>query len=450
MGMSGSSHGRLHVVMVPGFAGFDALGQLEYYAGVTPLFRKWQRASKSPAAVLHYFDNFPTAAVVTRAGRLRQYLAKRIARGEFCRGDSVALVGHSTGGLDIRRLLWDLAACPGRKLPVDGVEDIEAREILDFIDRVVFLSVPQWGTNIAYWVRQNVLGRALVVAQLRASVAASQTPLLCRLQDLVSRSAAAFMDVDLLHAVQDALCEAEARPGSGPARIAGAHEAASELELWLRHMAWDFAAIDDLTPPQPGCGEESPAHFSSAARADEVAQWKEYGIQTRSYATVSPRPFRFEPGRPAPVWDLLKPWTWPDFTGGSGRNSGTDLSYRYCYRACAGGPFSYPDCLATLDVESWDSDGIVNTASMLWPDGNETVLVPGDHEDIVGHYHRVRISDAPDGREYRAYDLLKSGSGFENAEFSAVWTGVFDFCGGSQTSRRRGFRAVDREPVTVP
>jgi len=29
---------RRHIILVPGFAGFDALGQLEYYAGVTPLF----------------------------------------------------------------------------------------------------------------------------------------------------------------------------------------------------------------------------------------------------------------------------------------------------------------------------------------------------------------------------------------------------------------------------
>jgi hypothetical protein len=28
---------RLHIVLVPGFAGFDALGQLEYYGGITPL-----------------------------------------------------------------------------------------------------------------------------------------------------------------------------------------------------------------------------------------------------------------------------------------------------------------------------------------------------------------------------------------------------------------------------
>jgi hypothetical protein len=36
---------RLHIVLIPGFAGFDALGQLEYYAGITALFRKWSAAS---------------------------------------------------------------------------------------------------------------------------------------------------------------------------------------------------------------------------------------------------------------------------------------------------------------------------------------------------------------------------------------------------------------------
>jgi hypothetical protein len=30
---------RFHIVLIPGFAGFDALGQLEYYSGITPLFQ---------------------------------------------------------------------------------------------------------------------------------------------------------------------------------------------------------------------------------------------------------------------------------------------------------------------------------------------------------------------------------------------------------------------------
>jgi triacylglycerol lipase len=83
----------LHVVLIPGFAGFDPLGQLEYYAGVTPMFRHWLKRHPNAQAVVHYFDNFPTAVVVTRAERLQRYLAKRIARGEFLPGDRLALVG---------------------------------------------------------------------------------------------------------------------------------------------------------------------------------------------------------------------------------------------------------------------------------------------------------------------------------------------------------------------
>src|SRR5271157_3128597 len=118
---SRSTEGRVHIVLVPGFAGFDALGQLEYYAGVTPQFNKWKEvpANRKQHVVLHYFDNFPTAAVKTRATLLGEYLAKRVARGEFVTGDSLALVGHSTGGLDIRKLLWDWHHKPKHPYRVD-------------------------------------------------------------------------------------------------------------------------------------------------------------------------------------------------------------------------------------------------------------------------------------------------------------------------------------------
>src|SRR5208282_6270532 len=102
MPKTGSPGGRVHIVLAPGFAGFDALGQLEYYAGVTPQFHRWKKlAGNGRTEVdIHYFDNFPTAGVHTRAGRLRRYLVKRMARGEFLPGDAIVLVGHSTGGLD--------------------------------------------------------------------------------------------------------------------------------------------------------------------------------------------------------------------------------------------------------------------------------------------------------------------------------------------------------------
>src|SRR4051794_6530785 len=104
--------GQTHIVLVPGSGGFDALGQIEYYAGLTPVFEAWATEAEpgSPAsrATLRYFQNVPTAAVKTRAAMLHDYLIKRVARREFQPGDRIALVGHSTGGLDIRQLLWNL------------------------------------------------------------------------------------------------------------------------------------------------------------------------------------------------------------------------------------------------------------------------------------------------------------------------------------------------------
>jgi hypothetical protein len=436
-----SPHGRVHVVLIPGFAGFDALGQIEYYAGLTPQFAAWKKtgSQRREHAVLHYFDNFPTAAVATRAARFRDYLAKRIARGEFLPGDSLALVGHSTGGLDIRYLLCELAHSLDKSYPVDGMT-VPAKAILESIQRVVFLSVPQWGTNIANWVRDHAPGRTLVVAEMRASVAASQVPLVDKIQECIA-SFAATTKVNLVYALRDALDEAEARPCQDPTQTALAQEAASEIALWLRHIATDFQVINDLSWQPPGVDKGSPAHFGSGMRAEEIAGWKKFGIKTRSYATVGRRAFRFEAGHPAPRWDLLNPLTYPECTPRAGRNGHTDIVYRYCYRACAGGPFQYPDpnkvpvprpfALAThlpRPIELWDNDGIVNTASMLWPDGERTLLVECDHMDIVGHYKLVRAPDDESMRKYQAYDLFKSDSGFHSEAFQKVWNDVFDFC----------------------
>ena len=447
-----------HIVLVPGFAGFAALGQLEYFARVTLQFGLWKRDGRSQGrnAVLHYFPNFPTAAVATRAQRLRAYLAKRCARGSFFlddnpieESDSIALVGHSTGGLDIRRLLWDLAKDYKAKVSylVDGISsdshlEVPAENLLRLVDRVVFLSVPQFGTNIADWVLAHAPGRHAVVADLRASIAASQMPVLDRLQNWLTRSVSAASDLDLFYAVQDALSEAEPPSAPDPMRMLMAQEAASELALWMRHIASDFGAINDLSAAVPDGDISSPAHFSAALRKQEMADWIKHGIKTRSYATLGSRPFDFDPGRPAPPWDLLNPCSYPETTPGTSAKAATDIVYRTCYRASAGGPFDYPGVgfpkpfkLAdTSGVEHaiarWDNDGIVNTASMLWPNGQDTRLVSADHMDIVGHYQRVRSPDADDGRTYDAYDLLKSGSGFDQAAFWKVWKEVFDFCVG--------------------
>ncbi len=287
------SRTRLHIVFVPGFGGFDALGQLEYYAGITPIFRS------SPAAngVLHYFDNFPTAAVVTRAARLRSYLGKRIARGEISTGDEVILVGHSTGGLDIRWLLWDLHRRRNEFIAVDGGARMKLAGILDCVRRVVFLSVPHWGTNIADWVRAHGFGRQAVVAQLRAAVAGSQVPVLDQVEGWSTAAAAHLAGGGLLRAVQDSLREADEHQGKpGPERTAEAHEAASELALYLRHMASDFRAIDDLASGRPAAAPVSPAHLGLPARRQEIQMWKDRQIETLSYVTARQAPVSIRSG----------------------------------------------------------------------------------------------------------------------------------------------------------
>ena len=446
MVQNGPSGSRLHIVMVPGFAGFDALGQMGYYAGVTRHFQEWQQKEQAASIVLHYFDNFPTAAVVTRAGRLRNYLAKRIARGTFHRGDALALVGHSTGGLDIRWLLWELTEPHQAGIVVDGV-NVPGAEIFELVRRVVFLSVPQWGTNIADWVRTYQAGRVAVVAELRAGVEASQLPPLDHVEDWSLRAAQYFTGLQLGYALQDALRESAPYWADGdPSRIAGAHEAASELSLWLRHMGSDFHAIDDLASQAPPGDCRSPAHFSAQQRAKEVARWGKR-IKTQSYATLGRRPFRFDPGSVPPRWDLSKLWTYPEVTKDDALAAGTDMFYRMGYRACAAGPFhrSLPDGAPTprhlksqthqisrwrksARLELWDNDGIVNTLSMFWPDFRETVLVLGDHMDIVGHYKPFEANQPGAGRKYVAYDLMESASGFGDETFADLWSSVFRFC----------------------
>jgi len=446
----------IHIVLIPGFVGFDALGQLEYYARVTPVFRQWLVDHQLSNVVLHYFDNFPTASVGTRAKRLLAYLLKRFARGEFSPEDNIVLVGHSTGGLDIRRLLWNLMEDLDKKLPVDGIaaDDLDvptAADIASLIKRVVFLSVPQYGTNIANWVRDWWLVRKGVVDGLRLSLGGSQVPILDIIEYGVSELAAIGTNLDVALAVRDALAEAEPVWCKTPMLTAQAQEAASKLGLWLRHIASDFTVINDLSAIKESAlqnndgkdidDEVSPAHFSPSRRLQEQLNWQKFGIKTQSYATIAQPPPGFDHNDPIALDDLLKAWTYPQQIW-QALTSSTDIVYRTCYRACASGPFEDPTTkpLPRLlwgsslphQIRDWENDGVVNTASMLWPNEEETYLLECDHMDIVGHFDRFK-SSKDSVRLYDAYDLLNSASGFNQASFELLWNHVFTFCATPET-----------------
>ena len=182
--------------------------------------------------------------------------------------------------------------------------------------------------------------------------------------------------------------------------------------------------------------------------------WRDHDIRTRSIATIGRRAFTFDPAKKAKPFHFRNPSTWPTKKRASDAGE-MDTSYLLTYRACAGGPFTVPSSVAesagdidTLNLSLfdvtklgprgptseqglavWDNDGIVNTASMLWPDLEQTRLVAADHLDIVGHYVlRRTVPSDTSGRRYASVDALKSHTEFTRNEFDDVWKEVFDFC----------------------
>jgi len=447
--------GRHHLVLVPGFGGFDALGQIPYYAATSGVFQQWKQDnndnnnsnssnsnnndSKSMDAEIHYFDNFPTASVKTRAMKLRFYLAGMMARGDIQDYDTVSLIGHSTGGLDIRQLLKDLKELTmkveSRFVEIDVNCWVSYEVLLRKIQNVVFISVPQLGTNLADWVYQHWIVCRSSIRTLNLLYQFSFLPLVKPFFWGATKMMEVLLKWDLLYALHDTFDEANPNGVCDPAVAAVYRENDAELKLFLEQMAKDFSAIYDLRA-------ETAFKATPAELEQEKELWESYQIKTRSYATIGHRIFDIqESDNDSSSLGLIEVLSQSVCnTGGE-----TDGPYRCGYRACSSGPFRkvYDRYQLGLlqpkfengrkcKIEPWDADGIVNTASMLWPNGEETILVEGDHGDIIGHYKRIedneRNRENTARRRHQRYDLLRSDSGFDQQRFKKVWRDVFEFC----------------------
>ncbi len=441
---------RTHLVLVPGFGGFDAFGELRYYAGVTRLLSTWRAGDASfpphthdaqawtvsspeqrAELTVHYFDNHPTAGVATRARLLRTWLAKLVARGTVGPSDTITLVGHSTGGLDIRALLHDLhTSPPGLAIAVDGApEAVPIATLRDAVRRVVFLSTPQHGTNIADFVRAHpAVLRAILVA-LDAGVTAATQPLVAT---LAARLVSA-LPLGLGPLAADTVVDLAKRHGrrcrwpralrvEESVALAEAQEAYAEVKLWLDRAQADFLALDTLAVERG---------TSAAVLACTVPP----GVKALTFATIGR-----DVTTPLPRGGL---WRLPDLLRVVGTaDPGSDVLYRLAWAITCVGPLqerTLPNDRRTqphravisgreVKLQHHHNDGIANTAAMVWE--NEPVrLVEGDHGDIMGHF---AVSPEPLGPwdvEGR-YDLFVSGSGFTVDHFVRVWREVLDFGAG--------------------
>ncbi|WP_375770174.1 hypothetical protein NR798_04590 [Archangium gephyra] len=384
-----------HIVLVPGFGGFDALGSLRYYHGVTPVLG-------SSSLVLHYFPNLPTASVQTRARRLRLWLGELQERRVVGGKDVIHLVGHSTGGLDIRQLLIDYRKREGTHAP--------GKDVLDRIRTVQFLSTPQRGTNLARRVR-GLGGVSRVVTKWGPRMLYETTRAL--------RTGGVGFLGRCLQGIWpptegspdwlDAAIQTMVGFGARRENLERALARASYFETlrWLLHMCTDVAAISDLDPIRAPGAPESPAHRKTAD--EERAFLEARNIRYRSIVTVAKRPAKSSRGLFKFVYGLTE------------RHPPAEL----------GQPQSLPWLLARGEgeLEPSDNDGIVNSVSMVWPDAKSCFLVEADHADVIGHfdYSQPAQQDPDAPQRYYQYDLLSSGSGFGQREFDALWGKIASF-----------------------
>ena len=287
----------VHIILVPGFGAFDALGQVEYYAGITSLFQSWKEHNTNTGrAPLLRQSTYRSGIYACRtfANLLRQAHCSRRDSGD----DKIVLVGHSTGGLDIRQVICDLHE-PENESPSGRRWERRAQPAHS---RVPECRGFPFRSSLGHQHRRlgvltPCLARHGCRRVARCGSGFATVPAGCD-RSQIAGGAASLTDAEMLLALQDALTEANEHYGKpGPLRTADAQEAASELELYFRQMASDFHVINDLTSQSHDPKHKSPAHFNEEERRKELALWDDPPIETLSYVTVGGRPFRF-PSRP--------------------------------------------------------------------------------------------------------------------------------------------------------
>jgi hypothetical protein len=308
------------------------------------------------------------------------------AQGE---GD-IHLVGHSTGGLDVRLAIAETAALPTKAVFKD----------YDRIRSVVSVACPHYGTRTAtYFTRP--WGRVLfrwVARYLAFMLERGRLPLkillrlgyfVVRLRDPFKKRRSTFDELyeRLLNDLND--------------------DRRRELVQFLRQIADEQALLFQLTPAGcdllNACTLDPPLVYGSVITCAEPPRFRTW---LRSVMNLYAQ--------------IMYPLFW--FLHRVSREK--DESLRKLHSAAQ---------LAGLDdglgrsATGQDSDGVVPSLSQIW--GRVLHVAKADHLDVVGQY------GAP-GDEGGG-DWLPSGSGFDRAAFEALWEAVAEFIAQAPSALRR-------------
>ncbi len=379
-----------HIYLVPGFLGFANLGRITYFGHVGRILTE-RLAALGLEPHVHIVRTPPTASLPTRAARLAEVIDATARHG----GAPLHLIGHSSGGLDVR-----LLTAPGIELPTTlDVERLAAR-----VRTVVTVSTPHHGTPLASFFT-TLRGQQLLQLLSLSTIYVlnfGYLPLaaLLWMGSLGVRFGGVIANSDLLDELFGRLLDDF---------TVGRRRAVREL---LRDVVRDQALMLQLTP------EAMEVFNASVLRRPAI----HYG----AVVSQAPRPSLFS---------MLR-------MGLDPAAQVTHGLFGALYRLIAAAPERVspplaPDQARALlrayqEMPSPDAnDGIVPTLSQVW--GHVVHAAVADHLDVIGHFR--------DAAQHPPHvDWLVSGSGFDRQRFEALWDDVAHFLvrdARSEPKRRR-------------
>jgi hypothetical protein len=362
-----------HVYLSPGLFGFARLAGFDYLQHLrAALASRFEDVGRR--ALIRAVDVHPSSSIRRRAVRLARLVGETVGPGD----GPIHLLGHSTGGLDLR-----LAVSPQASL---GDGDGPPLGWLGRVRSVTTLNTPHRGTPLASaFATPNGQRLLYAISALTVAGLGLGTPPLAAtsllLAALTRTRRQAGLELELVERINDALMGVLDE------------DKAVEVRAWLRKIRDDRGAVTQLTP--------------EAMDVFDAAVLDRPGLRYQCVATWAPASRALD-------WagHLRTPWT--ALSAGLFQlihRTTADLDPAY---PCAPPDGGEAPLLAFLkEIPPPDAnDGIVPLRSQLW--GTPVWIGKADHLDVVG-YFRGR-------RGHR--DWLSSGARFDRTRFDAMLDAV--------------------------
>jgi hypothetical protein len=363
----------VHVYLSPGLFGFAQLAGFDYLQHLrAALSQRFEEQSRR--ALIRVADVHPSASIRHRAARLAQLVSETLEPGD----EPIHLVGHSTGGLDLR-----LAVSPEASLE-EG--DGPPRDWVERVRSVTTLNTPHRGTPLASFFAtpngQRLLYAisAITVAGLRLGAPPlAVTSILLAAMTRTRRQAG--LEIELVERITDSLL-----------RVLD-DATGVELRGWLRKIRDDRGAVMQLTP--------------EAMDVFDAAVLDRPGLRYQCVATWAPT------SRPID-WAIHLRTPWAALSAGLFQLIHRTTSNLDRHYPCA--PTDAGEAALGLFLKELPppgaNDGIVPLRSQLW--GTPVWIGKADHLDVVGYFRG--------GRKHR--DWLSSGARFNRKRFDAMMDGI--------------------------